>query len=312
MKICFFGLGGVGGYFGSVVAEAFNEKHDFYFVARGSHKEAICKNGLTLKKAGGDAVINVRPKICTDTAADLPMCDLIVLSVKSYDLAAAVKDLSKIAHEKTIVLPLLNGVDIYERIREHLPTGIVLPSCVYIGTHIESPGVIYQNGGSCRIFIGKDPKFPDFYPEALLTLLKGAKVDFSWEEDVRVSIWSKFMFVAAYGLVSAVYEKTLGEILENSDLSHEAIAIMGEVYQIAQKLNVPLDSNAVETSYLKANQFPFETKTSFQRDVESKGKVNEGDLFAGTLIRFGETLGLPTRNTRDIYERLIRKFDVTK
>ncbi len=49
MIICFFGVGGVGGYFGKIITDYFKEKHDICFVARGEHKNIICENGLTLK-----------------------------------------------------------------------------------------------------------------------------------------------------------------------------------------------------------------------------------------------------------------------
>jgi 2-dehydropantoate 2-reductase len=308
MKICFFGVGGVGGYFGSLVTKKNNNVHDIYFVARGMHKEAILKHGLTLKKTGGNEVINVRPKICTEMVADLPVFDLIIVSVKSYDLANVAKEINKITNNNTIILPLLNGVDIYERIREHLSCGIVLPSCVYVRTHIESPGVIYQKGGSCKISIGKDPKFPEFYPQVLFTILKDSQIEFSWEENIKVAIWSKFMFIAAYGLLGAAYEKTLGQILETSELYQKVKAIMVEIDTIAKKLNIPLDLNIVETSLLRAKQFPYETKTSFHRDVESKGKINESDLLGGTLKRYGELLGVSTTNIQFVFNKLMERL----
>jgi 2-dehydropantoate 2-reductase len=308
MKICFFGVGGVGGYFGTLVTKKFKGEHDIYFIARGSHKNAICSKGLTLKKAGGEEIIIVSPELCTDTVDNLPVCDIIILAVKAYDLTNAAKEISKIADEKTLVLPLLNGVDIYERIREHLHTGVVLQSCVYVGTHIESPGVIYQKGGSCTIYAGNDPMFPDLYPESLLTLLKDSEIDINWEDNIKISIWSKYMFIAAFGLVTATYEKTLGEIMEDPELGKMTKSIMNEIEEIAKRLNIPLSSDIVDTSFLKAKQFPYETKTSFQRDVESKGKINEGDLFGGTLIRYGEALKISTPDTKNVYERLLRKF----
>ena len=87
---------------------ALRPEHDIYFIARGSHKNAIRKNGLTLKKAGSDRLINVSPEICSDTVDDLPVCDIVVLSVKGYDLGDASKEISKIVDEKTIIIPLLN------------------------------------------------------------------------------------------------------------------------------------------------------------------------------------------------------------
>lgn len=305
MKICFFGVGGVGGYFGALIAKRFQFDHDIYFVARGKHKDTINKNGLTLKKSGGSEVINIRPKICTDKIEEIPNCDIIILSVKGYDLSIVSKQIAKITDDKTIILPLLNGVDIYERIRSQLSSGIVLPSCVYVGTHIESPGVIYQKGGSCKIAIGKDPMRPELYPANLLSILENSDIAFDWEENVRISIWTKYMFIAAYGLVTAAYKKTLGEILEDDELSNLTKAIMYEIESIARALSIPLKPDIVEDSFLKAKQFPFETKTSFQRDVESKGKLNEGDLFGGALIRYGEELRIPNPNTKAVYAKLL-------
>ena len=308
MKICFFGVGGVGGYFGTIITDRFKDKHDIYFVARGAHKNAICTNGLTLKKSGGEQIINVLPTLCTDNIDDLPIFDIIFLAVKVYDLANVAKSLNKISNDKTIILPLLNGIDIYDRIREHLVTGIVLPSCVYMGTHIESSGVIFQKGGNCNIFIGYDPKFPDFSPDSLFDLLKDSNIDFKWDSTIEVAIWSKYMFIAAYGLVTATYDKTLGEILDNSELSQKTKAIMYEIEQIAIKKNILLSSDIVETSFLKGKQFPYETKTSFQRDVESKGKINEIDLFGGTLIRYGEQYNIMIPNIKNVFDIFMEKM----
>ncbi len=308
MKICFFGVGGVGGYFGTIITDKFNDQHDIYFVARGSQKSAICTNGLTLKKAGGEQIINVFPTQCTDNIDDLPVCDIVFLSVKSYDLANAAKSINKISNEKTIILPLLNGVDIYDRIRKHLFTGKVLRSCVYIGTHIESPGVIFQKGGSCNLFIGNDLRFPDFYPESLLLLLQKSNIDFKWDDNIEIAIWSKYMFIAAFGLVTATYEKTFGEILDDPELSLITKSIMYEIDQIAKKINIPLSADIVETSFLKGKLFPHETKTSFQRDVESKGEKNEIDLYGGALIHYSEQYDIPIPNIKNIFDRFMRKM----
>jgi 2-dehydropantoate 2-reductase len=308
MKICFFGVGGVGGYFGTVITQKFNDIHEIYFIARGSHKDAIRAKGLTLKKAGGSELITVSPKLCTDTTDDLPICDIVFLSVKAYDLPNAVEEINKIVNDKTVILPLLNGVDIYERITKHLKTGIVSPSCVYVGTHIESPGVIYQKGGSCKISLGRDPKFTNFYPAPLIALLEDSQIDFDWAENVKTPIWSKFMFIAAYGLVTATYKKTMGEILEDTHLAGLTKSVMFEIEEIAKRLEISLSPTIVEESFDKAKQFPYETKTSFQRDVESKGSINEADLFGGTLIRYGKELNIQIPNITATYEKLLKQF----
>ena len=305
MNICIFGVGGVGGYFGTLITRRFSAEHAIHFIARGSHKDAIMANGLILKKEAGEKVFTVHPTSCTDTTSGLPVCDIIILSVKSYDLPGAVEAIRPITGEQTVILPLLNGVDIYDRIRTTLVTGIVLPACVYVGTHIEQPGVIFQKGGNCRICLGADPNHPDSTPEALLSLLRESNIDFSWEEDVRIAIWSKFIFIAACGLVTATYDVTLGGILEDKQLSTTTLSIMTEIVTIARKLSIPLPPESTTAAFEKAKLFPCDTKTSFQRDVEAKGSINEADLFGGTIIRYGKELSVPVPATESVYTQLI-------
>ncbi|MBK8808584.1 MAG: 2-dehydropantoate 2-reductase [Bacteroidales bacterium] len=308
MKICFFGVGGVGGYFGALVAKRYKSQHEIYFIARGKHKDEIQTNGLTLKKSGGCEIINCMPDKCEEQVDSIPICDIIVLSVKSYDLEKAVNEIAKISDSNTVILPLLNGVDIYERIRENLTAGIVLPSCVYLGTHIESPGVIFQKGGSCKILFGNDPLKPKGNLENLKSILTESEIEYNHETNVAVAIWSKFMFIASYGLVTATYNKTLGDVFADDELKNQTKSIMEEINALSQALNVPLPNNIIESSLLKAKDFPFEAKTSFQRDVESKGNVNESDLFGGTIIRLGHKLQIPTLSTIDVYERFLKMF----
>lgn len=154
MKICFYGVGGVGGYFGSIITKELGCKHDIYFIARGTHKEKIIEHGLTLKKSGGNEIISVHPKTCI------------------------------------------------EKVKE----------------------------------------------------------------------------------------------------------VMVEIETIAKKRKIPLESGIIDTSFQKAKQFPFETKTSFYRDIEKKGRINEGDLFGGTLKRYGESLRVSTSNIEFVYNKLLERL----
>lgn len=310
MNICFFGTGGVGGYYGVLMARYLNKtgRGRAYFIARGQHKDAILEKGLHLIKEGGKEDILIKPCLCSDTVDEYPVFDIVVVSVKGYDLDNAVGEINKITDENSIILPLLNGADIYERMRKHLKKGVILPSCLYLGTHIESPGVIFQKGGSGQISIGKDPLHPEFYPEQLMALFKDAGILIEFFEDVDIEIWTKYIFIASFALVTATYDKTIGEVAEDETLGSLVKQIMQEIGSVATALKIDLPSDIVETSFLKAGQFPLETKTSFQRDVEAKGKQSEWDLFGGTVIRYAERFKIPVENTQAILDKLLRRL----
>ena len=311
MNICFFGVGGVGGYYGTLLTKYCHDtgKDKIYFIARGKHRDAILEKGLLLKKDGGKEEIRVKPYSCSDTVDGLPTCDIVVISVKGYDLEGAAREVSKITDTNSVILPLLNGADIYERIRQNLNKGYILPSCLYVGTHIESPGVIFQNGGSGQICIGKDPSFPEFYPERLIQLFKNAGILIKYFDDVNIEIWGKYIFIAPFALVTATYGKSLGEVAHDEKLSDLVKRIMQEIASIAKALKIELPSDIVETSFAKADQFPFETKTSFQRDVEVKGRQSEWDLFGGTVMRYAERFNIAANHTKATLEKLLRDLD---
>lgn len=308
MNVCFFGVGGVGGFYGALLTKHVNETGSgkTYFVARGKHKDAILKNGLLLKKDGGKEEILVKPYSCSETVDNLPVFDVVVVSVKGYDLDSAARELTKITDKNSIILPLLNGADIYERIRRNIKEGFVLQSCLYLSAHIESPGVIFQTGGGNQILIGKDPQYPEFYPENMINLFSNADIPITFFEDVSNEIWTKYIFIAPFALVTATYGKTLGEVAADENLHAVVKDIMLEVVSIAKALKINLPSDIIEKTFSKAGQFPFETKTSFQRDVEQKGWQSEWDLLGGTIIRYGEKLNIPVQATTDTLNKLLR------
>ena len=202
------------------------------------------------------------------------------------------------------VIPLLNGVDIYERIRKNLDTPMVIPGGVYIGALIEKPGVVTHAGGPGLIICGKDPNIPDFNSGKLIEFFDQMEIKFQWNDDPSPALWQKFVFIAGYGLVTAYTAKTFGEILSDPDLKELVRKVMEEIAAVAKKKGVSLPDSIVTDSFNTGNNFPPETKTSYQSDIEAKRKHNEGDLFGGTIIRLAKELGVPTPVTESIYSKL--------
>ena len=306
-NICIFGAGSVGGVFGGKIAHAIAQKPDslrkVFFIARGAHLEEIKKNGLILNTPEERGIL-CKPNLATDNIVEIPQPDLYLLCVKGYDLDQATLTIKKNIADNTLVIPLLNGVDIYERIRKNLDTGIVLPGCVYIGAVVEKPGVVTHAGGPGLIACGKDPSIPDFNPGNLIEFFDQMEIKFQWNDDPCPALWQKFVFIAGYGLVTAYTAKTFGGILSDPELKELVRKVMEEIAAVAQKKGVKLADTIVTDSLQTGKNFPSETKTSFQRDIEAKAKRNEGDLFGGTIIRLGKELGVPTPVTESIYSKL--------
>ena len=145
-KIIIAGIGGVGGYFGGLLAKHFyeNENVEINFIARGQHLKEIQKSGLKVIKGKNEFI--AKPNIATENPKEIGTADLIIISTKSYDLDTVIQQLRPCINKDTIILPLLNGVDSRDKIKNIYPDNLILDGCVYIVSRLKQAGVIENRG----------------------------------------------------------------------------------------------------------------------------------------------------------------------
>ena len=306
--VCVFGMGGIGGYMTArfVSAKSADPKSGLFItcVARGESLKALDEKGLCFRRPDGEEEF-CRPDLLTDNLKALPEQDLIIMSVKSYDLAAACAAINPAP--KTVIMPLLNGVDIYERIRSGVSSGIVLPACIYISALRQEPGCFVHVGGKGNTIAGNDPLHKEFDPAPLISLMAASGIPFEWQADPFPALWKKYLFIASYGLVTGMSGKPFGYVLENAELSAAVQNIMKEIHAIAAAKGVELPESVIMSSYENARNFPYETTTSFARDVQVSGRPNESDIFGATILRLGRDLGIPTPAAKAAHDAIMRK-----
>ena len=123
MRIGIIGIGGIGGYYGGKLALKYagSGEHEIIFFARGEHLAAIRKNGLKLVTVDGEST--ARPTLATDKPAEMGVLDFALFCTKSYGLEDAARAIAGNLRDGSVVLPLLNGVDITDRLKAILPKG---------------------------------------------------------------------------------------------------------------------------------------------------------------------------------------------
>lgn len=304
MNIAVIGMGGVGGYFGGKLSKLLTERNDIklYYIARGGHLDEIKKNGLTLETV--DETFNCKPTLATDDFDELPELDLCLITVKSYELENVAEKLKSKVTDNTVVIPLLNGADIYERVRSVILKGRVLPSCVYIISFIEKYGKVKQTGASCVIHTGSETGTDNAEAsgvEWVFRLFDDCGIKYHWYNDPRPVIWKKFIFIASFALVTAGRDAVIGKIMESDQLSGEVLGIMNEIQLIAGAKGIKLDENVCQESFEIGNKFAYDSTTSFQRDYRISGKPDEREIFGAAVIRMGKELGINTDITAGIY-----------
>jgi len=106
MRICVFGVGGVGGYFGGRLAASGNS---VAFIARGATLDALRNDGLRVESPLGD--ISLPDVEATDDPAEVGEVDAVILGVKAWQVPGVAEAARPMIGANTVVVPLQNGVE---------------------------------------------------------------------------------------------------------------------------------------------------------------------------------------------------------
>jgi len=307
IKIVIVGLGGVGGYYGGMLAKKYadNPEIDVYFVARGAHLKKVQENGLTLITEEG--TFQVYPTLATDNVSEIGTADYIIMTPKSYDLESTVEQIKPIVGPNTVILPLLNGIDNSYRIRTLLPTTEVWQGCCYIVARLNEPGVVESSGGLHRFNFGYELQQTD---ERLLNfekILKEAGVDAVYYPNIMHVIWTKFFFISATASLTSYFDVSFGALLTDDKRKATLIALLEELLLVANAEGAEIKRTVIDNVIHQLEKLPFETTASMHSDFKA-GKNTEVHGLTGAVVKLANKNGIATPTYEMVYEELMGRM----
>ncbi len=306
MKIVIAGLGGIGGIVGGRLAAGLKDSlnDNVIFWCRGKTREAVLEAGLQLISEEGD--VNVKPSLVTYDADEIGSADLVIFAVKTYQLEEAARQIAPICGSDTLILPLLNGVSASIILQDILPKSDVLGGCIYVSSHVERPGVIRQFGKAHKIFFGKpggaDHEAVNRYKK-IEELLRGNGLNAKYTDSITQELWTKFIFLSPFAGVTTMYNRTLGEVLNDGESFNTALKMIDELVSLAAAKHIALLDNIVDFTLDRARSFLPATKTSMQLDME-RGNSTELESIVGYVCREAAKLGVSVPVYDEVYSKL--------
>jgi 2-dehydropantoate 2-reductase len=299
MKIMIMGSGGVGAYYGGLLAK---QGHTVTFIARGAHLEAMKSNGLEVKSIHGD--FEVKPVQVTDRPAEAGVMDLILFCVKTYDTDEAVEALRPALGPRTAIISLQNGVDAAERIGNALGLQHVLGGVTYLSSAVEAPGVIKQVSQFRRIVFGELDGSPSERVRLIHEALEPTGIAVETTEAIQKVLWTKFVFISAASGLGSLTRLPIGDYRSIPETRATIAALMREVQAVSNAQGIQLDGDVVGNSLKFMDGAAPQIKASMQLDVEA-GRRTELESMIGVIGRRGRQVGVPTPVADFIYASLL-------
>ena len=291
-RIAVLGAGAVGSYFGGMLARA---GAPVVMIGRAAFVETVRKSGLLLDTVQFRETVH--PEASTEIAA-AKGADVVLLSVKTTDTAAASQELAKDISPHAIAVSLQNGVDNVEEIRR--ASGIAaLPAVVYVAAAMSAPGQL-KHLGRGDLVVG--PKSKE--TEMIANLFSRAHVPCRISENIEGELWTKLVWNCALNAVSGLGRATYGEIIASADAKRVVEAAVHEVLAVAKAKGIHPPGledpeMAVAGAFKIAKQMSG-TRSSTAQDM-ARNKKTEIDSLNGHVARLGEELKVPAPVNHALY-----------
>jgi 2-dehydropantoate 2-reductase len=284
MKIAVMGVGGLGGYYGGLLARA---GHEVAFVARGAHLAALREKGLQVKSIHGD--FHVAPVRATDNPGEIGPADLVLVCVKTPGLDAAAGAALQMLGPDTVVMGLQNGIDAADRIGAVTGRERVLGAVTWIATNLEAPGVIRQVSTFRRIVLGELDGRITPRVERTVAALGRMGIAVEATDNIRQVLWTRL---------------EVGDYRHVPETRALMTSLMREVEALANESGAGLDPGVVDQALALIDGAAPAMKPSLQRDVEA-GRPSELESMIGVIRRKGRERGLATPAADMAYAALL-------
>ena len=283
MTIGVLGPGAVGGVLAAGYLKA---GVDVVCVARPATAAVIRSNGLTLRQ--GQNVTTVWPTVETELREPV---ELLLVTVKAPALGEA---LERIETAPQTAVPLLNGIEHMDTLRERLPeTKVAGASIGRIEAWLEGPGVVIQPTPSVVMTVAED---------APVELLRQSGVEVRVNGSANDVLWEKLARQAATAAVTSITQRPVGELRSDPEWRGRFRTAVDEACAVAAADGVALSADA-EWDIIEA--MPPLLTSSTARDIAA-GIPSELDAITGAAVRAGQRLGVETPVLSQMFDEACR------
>lgn len=287
MKVAIFGSGGVGGYFGGKLAAA---GEDVTFLARGAHLTALQAEGLHISSPLGD--VHVPTVQATDRPQAIGPVDVVLFTVKLYDVDSAAATLAPMIGPDTVVITLQNGVDAVNMVSKHVGAPHVAGGVAYIVAVIDKPGHIKHTTAQQLVFGEIDGTRSD---RLVAFEQAGIRAGFQSKasDAIETDLWVKFVRLATWSGMTTVTRSPMGVVRDTPETYDMMMRAIDEVIAVGTARGITFPADVLDGTLALIKNFPASSKSSMLEDIE-RGRRLELPWLSGAVVRLGREVGVPT------------------
>jgi 2-dehydropantoate 2-reductase len=247
----------------------------------------------------------IQPARVTDHPAAAEPADVVLLGVKAWQVPQAAEAMRPLVGDRTLVVPLQNGVEAPEQLAGVFGATRVLGGLCRILAYLEGSGHIRHAGVTPYIAFGELDASRSARVEALHRAFSRARgVTAEVPPDIRVAMWQKFVFIAALSGVGALARAPIGVVRSQPESRNLLELALKEICAVAVANRIALPAATAEKTLAYIDTLPPDGTASMQRDVMA-GRPSELEAQVGAVVRLGDRHGVAVPVHEMMYAALL-------
>ncbi len=320
MKILVYGAGAIGGYLGARLLESGQQ---VTMLDRPEMATLINEQGITLEESGVEVLVRPVAVSSVGEALDLnETVDLIILALKSYDLADARRELTAAPAHAATLLTVGNGIGIEEPFMAQAGTGRVVAGSLTTPVSKKDATHLVVERGDRGLTVAPTDAGQEIRP--WVNLFEKAGITTTMAGDYQSMKWSKALLNIVGNATSAILDMTPAQIYSDPRLFDVEVQMLRETVAVMKKRNldlVDLPGSPAKTLGLAVQVVPKailrpiltrlvaggrgEKMPSFYIDLVSGRGKSEVVFHNGAIAGFGEQVGIRTAVNRALNDILM-------
>ncbi len=288
MKILVLGAGAIGGYYGARLIEG---GADVTFLVRPKRAAQLAARGLVVRSEVAPFASPVSTVAAVDAAVDpSARYEVVLLTCKTYDLDGAIDAIAPAVEAGAVVLPLLNGLAVYDVLDRRFGKDRVMGGVAYIATMLAPDGDIAQFGAVDQFVVGARTDGQRALAARVHGAMAGSAGGRTLSDAIEQELWNKWVTVSTAAAMTCLMRGLVSEILAAEDGARLMKGAIAESLAVAAAAGFPLSEATVEQLEGRLLDRRLAWAASMMRDIGQGAPRIEVDI-VGDLLRRADGFG---------------------
>ncbi|MCB0193100.1 MAG: 2-dehydropantoate 2-reductase [Anaerolineae bacterium] len=286
LNIVVFGVGAMGSLFGSRLARVANVT---LFGHWPQQIAALQEQGLTVMHPDGREsrhTLNV-----TNDLSQVPAAHIALILVKSYQTERVMSEVTQVLRPNGIAITLQNGLGNLDQLAKGVGQKRAVQGVTAQGATIVEPGLLRHAGEGLTYLAQSSGQERQVARAAKLFNKAGFATEIV--DNADSVIWGKLAINAGINPLTALLNVPNGFLAQDEKLQRLMSAAASEVAQVARAQGINLPFADVTSKTTEVSQATASNRSSMLQDM-SRSAPTEIEAISGAVVRFGQSLGIPT------------------